>query len=373
MTPTTDAPTQQAGGPENYGRSMRFGVLGPIEVTRKRRRIPTGGPKQRTVLALLIANAGSPVSTDSLVQGVYGDDAPSGARRSVQTYISNLRSELGDEIEASGSGYRLIASRDDVDASVFNDLVAEASNGADAEAKSTKLRAALALWRGHPYADVDGSFVLTTEIGRLNELRAQAIEARVDADLELGRHRELVSELDSLTEEYPLRERFRAQQMLALYRSGRQAEALRAYERTRNYLVEEAGLDPSRELRDLEQRILEQDPSLAFETGPTVRHAAILVADVADPRILSTLEPIDRESLIQQQSEAVDDATHTNNGDLFAHRGSAMYASFDSVEGAISAAVARRLPSQRSATRCGWVLLSAKSRSQAMVRYKALL
>jgi DNA-binding SARP family transcriptional activator/WD40 repeat protein len=323
-----------------YRRSMKFGVLGPVRIENKGRHLSPGGPKQRTVLALLIARAGEVVSTDALMQGVYGDDAPPGSRRSVQTYISNLRGEIGDVITATGSGYTLVAERSEVDAFVFEDMVDGSRNGSDPEELSSRLREALALWRGHPYADVDGMAELTTETARLNELRASALEERVAADLELGRHRDLVAELESLTEEYPLRERFRSQQMLALYRCGRQAEALRAYEKTRTYLVEEVGLDPSRELRDLEQRILEQDPALAFERGPTVRRAAVLVADVADPRMLPNLDPGDRAELIRLQSEALEDAAGANGGTVFAQRGSAMYLSFDDVDRAAGAASA---------------------------------
>ena len=338
MPVDVSAITTPSSGKNDYGQDMRFEVLGSIEAFEKRRRLSVGGPKQRTVLALLIARAGSAVSTDFLVDGVYGDEPPQGARRSVQTYVSNLRSELGEVIEATGSGYVLNADSSDVDALVFEDAVSEAGTIDDPERASTSLREALALWRGHPYADVDGFAQLTAERTRLSELRMSAIELRVDADLELGYHRQLITELESLTEDHPLRERFRAQQMLALYRCGRQAEALRAYEKTRNYLVGEMGLDPSPDLRDLEQRILDQDPSLGFETGPTVKQASILVADVADPHLLSELNPVDRDTVITQQADAIWAAAADNDGELFAHRGSAIYASFDDVERAVSAA-----------------------------------
>ncbi|MEA2009590.1 MAG: BTAD domain-containing putative transcriptional regulator, partial [Actinomycetota bacterium] len=319
---------------------MKFGVLGPVEAFEKRRRLSVGGPKQRTVLALLVSRAGSAVSTDFLVDGVYGNGSTQGARRSIQTYVSNLRGELGEIIEATGSGYILNAVRSDVDSLVFEDALSEASGLDDPERASRALRDALALWRGHPYADVDGFDELAAERTRLLELRMSAIEHRVDADLSLGQHRRVIAELESLTEEHPLRERFRAQHMLALYRCGRQAEALRAYEKTRNYLVDEMGLDPSPDLRDLEQRILDQDPSLGFETGPTVRQASILVADVADPHLLSDLDPVERGTVIDQQADAISAAASDNEGVLFAHRGSAIYVSFDDVEGAVSAAAA---------------------------------
>ena len=339
---TTDPPASARARSEtsDYGRYMHFGVLGTIEATDSRRRLSVGGPKQRTVLALLISRAGNTVSTDSLVDGVYGDEAPHGARRSIQTYVSNLRSEFGDVIEATGSGYVLKADRSEVDAFRFEDAISEASALDDPEQASEILRDALALWRGHPYADVDGLFELTSERTRLSELRISAIGARVDTDLERGHHRQLIAELDSLTEEHPLRERFRAQQMLALYRCGRQAEALRAYERTRTYLVDEMGLDPSPDLRELEQRILDQDPSLGFETGPKVQYASILVADIADPRILPTLDPTERYNVVTHQADAIREAAEEHGGDLFAHRASAIYVSFEDVENAVVAAVA---------------------------------
>ena len=128
---------------------MYFGVLGPIEASEKRRRLSVGGPKQRTVLALLISRAGTAVSTETLVDGVYGDDPPKGARRSIQTYVSNLRGDLGDVIEADGSGYVLNIARPDVDALKFEDAVAEATETTDPESASELLREALSLWRGH--------------------------------------------------------------------------------------------------------------------------------------------------------------------------------------------------------------------------------
>ncbi|MCL1692613.1 MAG: protein kinase [Actinomycetia bacterium] len=330
--------TAASSGHDDYGAAMQFGVLGPVEASEKRRRLSLGGPKQRTVLALLISRAGSAVSTDFLVDGVYGDESTQGARRSIQTYVSNLRRELGEIIEATGSGYILNAARSDVDSLLFEDALSKASGLDDPERASQALRDALALWRGHPYADVDGFDELAAERTRLGELRMSAIEHRVDADLTLGQHRQLIAELESLTEEHPLRERFRAQHMLALYRCGRQAEALRAYEKTRNYLVDEMGLDPSPDLRDLEQRILDQDPALGFDSGPTVKQASILVADVADPRLLSELSPADRDTVITHQADALWAGAADNDGGLFAHRGSAIYALFDDVEGAVSAA-----------------------------------
>ena len=321
-----------------YVIQMEFNVLGPLEVVDGGQRRPLGGPKQRSVLALLIADAGRPVSMGSLIDGTYGEHAPDRAHRSIHTFVSNLRRELGDVIERDGDGYSLTAERSSVDAMRFEDLVAEASAQQDPSRSGDLLRAALGLWRGHAFADIDGQTVLEAEITRLSELRIAAIEARVTADLESGRHRELIAELESLTTDYPLHERFRAQQMLALYRSGRQGDALRAYERTRLYLVDELGLDPSQELRDLEQRILDQDTELIVDLRPDVKHVSVLVADVADPGDLAQVPPDERHQLLSSQSAAFDHGVTEHAGRVFGQRGSAIYAAFDNAVAAVHAA-----------------------------------
>jgi DNA-binding SARP family transcriptional activator len=262
----------------DYGQTVSIRVLGPIEVVADGQQLTIGGERQRTVLALLVASAGTAISSDKLVQGVWGDDAPPGTRRSLSTYLSNLRSEIGDVIRRQGSGYVLEIDRAAIDAFAFEDMVAVADDLIPREVSNT-LREALAMWRGHPYADVDGYMALDGEIARLNELRMVSLEKRIDADLDAGHHREVLGELDALTSEYPLRERFRAQQMIALFRAGRQAEALRAYQMTRQYLGTELGIEPSNELRDLEQRILDQDATLI---------------DVGDPTIVPARHPRDR-------------------------------------------------------------------------------
>ena len=323
-----------------YVGRVEFGVLGPLEVVEDGHRHGLGGPKQRTVLALLLAHAGRPVSTGSLIEAVYGDAAPDRAHRSIHTFVSNLRGELGDVIERQGDGYRFSADRLCLDACRFEDDIAESATIDDPEQCGQLLRSALGLWRGHAYADVDAFDGLTAEITRLTELRTTAIEQRVDADLESGRHRELIAELESLAVEYPLRERFCAQLMLALYRSDRQAEALRAYEHTRTHLVDELGLDPSPQLRDLEQRIIEQDPTLGLETRPAVTHGAVLVADIAEPNALAQLAPDARHRLISEQSASLDIAVTTHHGRIFAQRGPALYAWFANAADAASAAVA---------------------------------
>ena len=270
-------------GTPAYRSGVDLLVLGPVEVRNQGEPVSIGGPKQRSILALLVAEAGHPVSVDRIIDDVYGDDAPEGARRSVQTLVSMIRRELGDVVQQAAGGYVLTVEAETIDAVRFENEVRSALPmvETDPEQAATALRDALAMWRGHPYSDIDSRAILEPEITRLRELRLAALEARIDADLALGRHRELTGELEALTVEHPLREKFRAQHMLALYRSGRQTEALRGFERTRSYLADEIGITPSKELADLEQRILEQDPDLDLPAAPSVTQRAVLVVELA--------------------------------------------------------------------------------------------
>lgn len=329
--------TRQSSEQPGYGQTVIIRVLGPIDVIADGQPVMLGGQKQRTVLALLVASAGTAVSSDSLIQGVWGDDAPSGVRRSLSTYLSNLRSELGDVIHRLGKGYVLEIDRAAVDAYAFEDMVAAASDLSPEEA-SEMLRDGLAMWRGYPYADVDAYMALDAEATRLNDLRMVALEKRIDADLDAGHHREIIGELEALTSEYPLRERFRAQQMIALFRSGRQAEALRAYQVTRQYLGSELGIDPSSELRELEQRILDQDSTLIDAGDPTIVQRAILVIEIESPEVLSALAPSDRDRVIDENGQAVERAVETTHGAVFSYRGSATYVSFENAGDAVEAA-----------------------------------
>ncbi|MGI9608953.1 MAG: BTAD domain-containing putative transcriptional regulator, partial [Acidimicrobiia bacterium] len=317
---------------------MEFRVLGPLEVVEGDHRYSLGGPKQRAVLAVLIAHAGLPVATGTLINSLYGDEAPERAHRSIHTFISNLRAELGEVIESAGEGYSFVADRSAVDAFEFEDGLTEAESLEDPEAAGAILRRILGLWRGHAYANVDTYDSLSAEISRLDELRVTALSRRIDADLATGKHAGVAAELESLVVDYPMREDFWAQQMVALYRSGRQAEALRWFNKASARLVEETGLDPSPELRDLERRILEHDPSLRYEPRPSIKKAAVLVADVADLLALTNLAPPARDDLVERQDEALAEAVAERGGEVFAHRGSAMYAVFDSVSDAAEAA-----------------------------------
>src|SRR5690349_11266731 len=179
-------------------------VLGPLEVRRDGVDVPLGGRKQRTVLALLAADVGKRVSVDALIDGVWGEEPTTAARSTLQTYVSNLRAAIGDVIVRDDGGYRLATDPAEVDATGFEQAVTRAAELVDtdpAEA-SQRLRAALALWRGHAYADLPGSFPLELEARRLEELRVRAVETRVEAELMLGRHAELIPELEVLCDEF---------------------------------------------------------------------------------------------------------------------------------------------------------------------------
>ncbi len=252
-----------------YGPGMRFLVLGPLEVTGEDGPIGLGGPKQRAVLAHLLVRANQVVPAEALIDRLWGDEPPETARNTLQTYVSHLRKALGAErLEGRAPGYVLHVQPDELDAARFEALVREA-RAADGQPDRVRdlLGEALGLWRGQAFADLDADG-LAGEIARLDELRIQATEERVSADLESGRHVEVVGELESLTREFPLRERLWSLLMLALYRSGRQADALAAFQRARETLADELGVDPSPELQRLHERILRQDDDLEVQGEP---------------------------------------------------------------------------------------------------------
>ncbi len=244
--------------------TMEFHVLGPVRVTEGGRSLALGGPKQRLVLALLIAEGGRTVSTDRLIDSVWDGDPPTTARKTLQGYVHHLRDVVGSLLQTEASGYRFDVDATSVDVVDFEATVDAAQDAltSDPSRASDLLTASLGLWSGTPYADLDGAIALEPEISRLRELRLTALERRIDADLALGAGAQLIGELESLTLEYPLREAFRGQLMRALYAAGRQAEALRVFERTRTYLADEVGLEVSPALRRLQDQILQHDPAL---------------------------------------------------------------------------------------------------------------
>ena len=263
--------------------TMEFHVLGPLEILVDGQSVDVGGPQQRAIAATLIAEVGHRVSIDALLHVLYGDDQPARGRRTVQTYVSKLRRVLGEAIVHVTGGYVLDAPAGSVDANRFETGLQHCLDRLEREpaAVASGLRTLLAMWRGHPYADVPPEGVVGTEVVRLRELRLAATEARVQADLALGRHAEVLAELDALTTAHPAREHLHAQRALALYRSGRQADALHAIASVRSMLVDELGIDPSPEVQELERRILTQDPSLQPPDRRVVR-AAVVVCDL-DP------------------------------------------------------------------------------------------
>jgi DNA-binding SARP family transcriptional activator len=252
-------------------------ILGPVEVYRGERRVALAGPRQVALLAFLLVHANRAVSTDVLIEALWGDRDPAGAVKRVQVAIGRLRRVLeGDRPEGAepvvrtvAGGYVLVVGQGALDAEVFRAGVEEgraALSGGDPARGAEVLRRALALWRGPALTDVAYEPWAQADIALLEELRLAAIEARVEADLQLGRHSELIGELQSLVREHPTRERLVSELMLALYRAGRQAEALAAYREATGRLMHELGLEPSPELRELERAILGHDPGLGVPT-----------------------------------------------------------------------------------------------------------
>jgi serine/threonine protein kinase/ABC-type glycerol-3-phosphate transport system substrate-binding protein len=252
-----------------YGPGVRFLILGPLEVSGEDGPIVLGGPRQRLVLAHLLVRPNQVVQADVLVDLVWGEDVPSSVRNTLQSYISRLRGALGqDRLEGRAGGYTLRVDPGEIDVMLFESLLQEArAVDGHPERVSQILGDALALWRGPAFADLprDG---LAGEVARLEELRILATEERIAADLELGRHAALVGELEALTRTWPLRERLWGLLMLALYRANRQADALAAFERARQLLADELGVDPSAELQRVHGRILRHDPELDVQGQP---------------------------------------------------------------------------------------------------------
>ena len=239
-----------------------FRILGPLEVENTS---DLGGPKPRTLLARLLLEPNRVVAYDELIEAVWPDEPPRRARHTLQVYVSSLRRALGkDRIRSDARGYSARVGPEELDLSRFERLSAEGRarlRSGDAEGALSRLEEALSLWRGPPLGDVAPA--LEIERARLDELRLGVTEEEVDAALALGRHEDVVARVEALVRRHPTRERLRRQLMLALYRSGRQAEALEAYRDARRTLVEELGLEPGGELRELEAAILRHDPALA--------------------------------------------------------------------------------------------------------------
>jgi DNA-binding SARP family transcriptional activator len=261
---------------------VEFRILGPLDIRHEGRAVELRGAKQRALLAVLLLHANEVVSIDRLVDELWGDASSEAGTAALRVRISELRkaldvSGLGSPIVTRQAGYLLEVESDQLDLVHFERLVAEAES-AEPAAAADKLRAALRLWRGLPLADFAYEQFAQTAIARLEELRLTVLERRIEADLALGRHADLVGELEALVRQHPLRERFCGQLMVALYRSGRQAEALKAYRAARRTLVDELGIEPTSALQELERAILRQDPSLDVERLPASSRSILVVA-----------------------------------------------------------------------------------------------
>lgn len=262
---------------------MDFRVLGPVAVSVEGKIEPPGGRLASVALAVLLAHHEETVSRDRLIEAMWGNEPPRDARNSLYGHVFRLRQLVGQRIEGLSDGYRLRIEPQEIDAVMFETMFGEGRNllVTDPRTAADHLADALALWRGRPYSGLWDVVDLNLEAHRLEELRLQAVELRIDAQLAAGDHELIVAEIEALAEEHPTRERFRAQQMLALYRSGRQADALAAFRKAEAYLAEYLGLEPSAELRDLELAILEQDEKLRAGPGRVVtQRLAVLATDL---------------------------------------------------------------------------------------------
>ncbi len=248
---------------------MQYRILGSLEVLDDQGRpIPLGGQRERVLLAALLLEANRVVSADQLIEALWGDDPPTTASNTLQVHVSKLRKKLVDRVGSEGPlhteppGYVLRVGKGELDSERFENLATESSTDEDPVVVSARLADALALWRGRVLDGLEIDVAGRASVARFEELRVATVEARIHADLALGRHVRLVGELEGLVHTYPLRERLRAQLMVALYRSGRQADALAVYRNTRTILSEELGIYPSQALQDLELAILNQSPEL---------------------------------------------------------------------------------------------------------------
>lgn len=335
-------------------------ALGPLEATRDGEGIALGGPKQRAVLALLIAADGRALPDDVLIDEVWPDGDGQGTRRTLQTHISNLRRAIGsDAVERAGDGYQLDLDRGAVDVWRFEDRLG-ALLGADtdperSEERAAELREVLSLWRGQPYAGAATSPRLEEEQHRLEELRLTATEARIDAELTAGAPAGTLDELDSLCREHPLRERLRVLHMLALYRSGRQVEALEVYRQTREHLAAEIGIEPGPELQRLHRLVLQQDPSLQadLEAARAARAPRHATAEPVPPSGFVTFLFTDIEgstrlfhelgeryaAVLEQQRAILRDVWHAHGGYEASVEGDGSLVAFGSAGEAVRAAV----------------------------------
>jgi len=278
---------------------VEFRILGPLEVWREGRPVHIGGAKERALLALLLLHAGEPVSVDRLIDELWGDSPPATARKSVHVRVAGLRRALrGDVLLTRGDGYLVRLEPNQLDLHRFEQLLSggrDLLGAGDPSAAVATLDEALALWRGPALADFTYESFAQPAIARLEELRVHALELRVEAQLDLGLHARVIVELEDLLATHPFRERLRAQLMLALYRDGRQAEALDVYRRTREEFVEKLGIEPGPVLQQLQQAVLRQDPSLDAPLAAPERSILVAPGDARGfAELVAVAEPLAR-------------------------------------------------------------------------------
>jgi DNA-binding SARP family transcriptional activator/tetratricopeptide (TPR) repeat protein len=359
---------------------VEFRVLGPLEAVDGGQAVDLPRRKHRALLAALLLHAPEPVSPDRLIEDLWGENPPRTARDALQNYVSLLRKALGSDVLVTrDAGYVLEIAPDQLDLGCVDRLCAEARAADDVSERAAKLREALDLWRGPPLADLAYEPFAALEIARLDELHLAAREDLIDAELELGQHSDLVPEIEALIRDHPFDERLRGQLMLALYRAGRQAEALDVYRATRRTLDEELGLEPGPALRELEQAILTHDPALdtarptpsaaISRRTVTVVFASLAGEEQRDPESLGgSIEPV--EAAIEQHgghAGFVGDAAVGIFGAPMLHEDDALRA--------IRAAAALReaLPGARIGVSTGEVLAAGESVSGAPVNAARLL
>jgi DNA-binding SARP family transcriptional activator len=346
---------------------MKFAILGPIRVLDGDRDITPSRAKLKALLTVLLLDRNEVVPSDRLVEALWGESPPATALTALHGHVSALRKLLGPErIETHPPGYRMRIQSGELDIATFESLVTEARLQQDSETRVQRLKEALGQWRGDPLADFRYEAFAQGEITRLAEMRMAALEDRIDADLELGRHQELVGELESLLLEHPLRERMRAQLMLALYRCGRGAEALHVFQEGRKELASELGIDPGPALRLLQDQILRQDASLDIappeeadeiaEERDDEHHieqieerklATILFADVSSSAAVeASIDPERLGAMMTSYHAEVSDVTSTWGGTFERYAGDAIVAVFgvpsvreDDAERAVRAAL----------------------------------
>ena len=330
-----------------------YRILGSLEVVRAGRQLPLGGAKQRAVLAILLLNANRVVTSDELIEALWSGSPPGKPQTALQGYVSQLRKTLGPDrafevIVTEPAGYRLPIGADELDLFRFESLLrggADALDSNRADVASRTFREALGLFRGPPLADFTYESWAQADIGRLGELRLTGLEERIDADLRLGRHGELVGEIEALIADYPLRERLRGHLMLALYRAGRQSEALAAYQEARKVLVEEFGIEPTRALQELERKVLLQDPSLDLEhvvrSAPaTVRELTLLFTDIEGSTRLVHRLGDDYAHVLVEHRRLLREAFESGGGRIVDNYGDCFFVTFAHARAAVAAAAA---------------------------------